>query len=113
MFQSKHAFTCYLDLLQNSGGRYHQHPFSETQFQIRNNSVKVEFGKCFVVHGRQTHETSQALGYYDNNSSSLGRKRPRMSCPRHAYYVFGFENLNYPKALVQLLQLIVYNIGVA
>ena len=113
MFQSKHALTFYLDLLQNSGGRYHQHPFSETRSEIRNNSGKVDIGKCFVLHGRQTHKNSQVLGYYDNNSPSLSRKRPRMSCLRQVYYIFGLENLNCPKALVQLLQLIVYNTGVA
>lgn len=102
MFQSKHAFTCYLDLLQNSWGRYHQHPFSETRSEIRNNSGKEDIGKCFVLHGRQTHKNSQVLGYYDNNSPSLSRKRPRMSCLRQVYYVFGLENLNCPKALVQL-----------
>ena len=53
----------------------------------------------FVVHGRQTHQTSQVLGYYDNYLSYLGRKRPRMSCLRHVYYVFGLENLNCPKAI--------------
>ena len=103
MFQSKHAFTFYLDRLQNSGGRYHWHPFSETQFEIRNNSGKVEFGKCLVVEDRLIKPVKCLVIIIVLNSSSLGRKRPRMRCLRHVYYVFGLDNLNCPKALVQIL----------